>query len=102
MLTIDHIVEKFSSLGSEKEFVANRRRYGTPAAAIKKALEQRRVHMPTEAEREQQNERFQADLISQPRHEQINRYLWLFGSHERAIPLWEATIEEPADVFWKV
>ena len=51
---------------------------------------------------QEQVERFRASLISLPRHEQVNSYLGLFGSHERALPLWEATLCEPATVFWRV
>jgi hypothetical protein len=29
-------------------------------------------------------------------------HLGRFGSHERALPLFEKTVDEPADVFWSV
>ncbi len=102
MLTIDHIVEKYRSLDSEETLVANFRRYGMSAAAIKSAIAQHREHAGTVAEREQQIENFRAELIGRSRAEQITHYLSLFGSHERSIPLWEATVDEPADVFWQV
>jgi hypothetical protein len=102
MLTTDHIVEKYRSLGSEETIAANFRRYGMSAAAIKDAIAKHREHAGTDAEQEQQAERFRAELIARPRAEQITQYLSLFGSHERSIPLWEATADEPADVFWQV
>ena len=42
------------------------------------------------------------DLSKQPRAEQIGYYLGLFGSYERSIPLYEATIDESPEVFWSV
>ncbi len=37
--------------------------------------------------------------MAEPRAEQITSYLALFGSHERALPLWVQTADEPAEVF---
>jgi hypothetical protein len=45
------------------------------------------------------------DTVSYPnalRAEQISCDLALFGSHERSLPLLNATYAEPADVFWPV
>jgi hypothetical protein len=100
MLTIDCIVEKYRSLRSDATFSANLAKVGMSAAAIKEAVANRR--WPTNAEQEQRAERYRAKLIALPRAEQITRYLSLFGSHERSLPLWEATIGEPPDVFWPV
>jgi len=102
MLTIDHIVEKYRSLGSEATIAASLRRYGMSAEGIKKSLAQHREHAGSAAEQERQIESYRADLIERPRASQITAYLSLFGSHERSIPLWEATADEPADVFWQV
>jgi hypothetical protein len=102
MLTIDHVVEKYRSLGSDATFAADLRRYGLSDAAIKTAIAQRREFVGTNAAREQLAERFRTDLIARPRAKQITQYLSLFGSHERVIPLVEATANEPADVFWPV
>lgn len=102
LLTIDEIVEKYISLGSEKTFVTNLTRIGMSAAVIKSALEQHRAHAGSEAERKQQVDSYRADLMGMRRHEQITAYLSLFGSHERALPLLTSTIDEPADVFWNV
>jgi hypothetical protein len=101
-LTIDRIIEKYRSLGSDATLTANLRRYGLSAAAIKKVIEDRHARSGTVAEREERIESFRAALISSPRAEQITRYLSLFGSHERTIPLWGATTDEPPDVFWPV
>jgi hypothetical protein len=59
------------------------------------------VHRPGAVSRAQ-IEQFRSDLILKARSGQITSYLGLFGSHERAIPLWEETTDEPADVFWSV
>jgi hypothetical protein len=102
-LTIDDVVEKYRSLGSDATIAANLRRHGMSASLIKKAIADHRAHTRTDAaEREQSVERFRAKLIARPRAEQIISYLSLYGSHERAIPLWESTIDEPPDVFWPV
>jgi hypothetical protein len=47
-------------------------------------------------------EKYRSELMAQSRAEQITDYLGWFGSHERAMPLWEETEDEPADVFWSV
>jgi hypothetical protein len=80
-LTIDSIVEKYRSVVSAATHGV---RVGPPA------------------EQEEQIEQFRADLIVQPRAEQITNYLGLFGSHERSVPLLEATYLEPPHVFWPV
>jgi hypothetical protein len=41
-------------------------------------------------------------VVLKPRTEQIISYLGLFGSFERSIALWEATVDESADIFWPV
>jgi hypothetical protein len=102
MLTIDRIVAEYEWRGSEAYRKANLRRSGWSAAGIEKALAMHREYAPTAAERKRQIEEFRTELIALPRAEQISRYLLLFGSHERAIPLWEETDDEPADVFWPV
>jgi hypothetical protein len=72
-LTVDSIVEKYRSRGSEATLVANLRRQGLSATAIKRAVEDRRARVGTAAEQEEQVERFRADLIVQSRAEQITR-----------------------------
>jgi hypothetical protein len=74
MLSIDRIVEKYRSLGGA----------GGVAVTAEEA------------------DSFRRNLIAKPRVAQIGSYLWLFGSFERSLPLWEATLGEPADVFWPV
>jgi hypothetical protein len=49
-----------------------------------------------------QIERFRSDLVAQSRADQITSYLSLFGSFERALPLFGSTFAEPPDVFWTV
>jgi hypothetical protein len=102
MLTIDLIVEKYRSLGSEDTLAANLRRLGVPVAGIRKAIEDRRARVGTGAELEEKIDRFRSELILLPRAEQIVRYLGLFGSFERSGALWLATFNEPPDVFWTV
>ena len=94
---------KYCSLGSTTEQAARLRRAGLPAAAMKQAVSVANFRANHDGGQDQEQvERFRASLISLPRHEQINSYLGLFGSHERALPLWEATLREPATVFWRV
>jgi hypothetical protein len=96
-------VAKYCSLGSTTEQAARGRRAGLPAAAIKQVVSVANFRANHDGGHgQEQVERFRASLISLPRHEQINWYLGLFGSHERALPLWEATLGEPATVFWRV
>jgi hypothetical protein len=101
-LTIDGIVEKYHSLGSDATLSANLQQRGFSAVAIKDAIAQHREHVGTDAKREQQAEDFRTELIARPRPDQTTTYLSLFGSHERTIPLWEATVDEPPNVFWPV
>jgi hypothetical protein len=72
-LTIDRIVEKYANLRG-------------PAS-------------PHDAKRIEQ---FRSGLVTQSRAEQITSYLSLFGSFERALPLFGSTFDEPPDVFWTV
>jgi hypothetical protein len=41
-------------------------------------------------------------LVAQSRAAQITSYLTLFGSFERALPVFASTFDEPPDVFWTV
>jgi hypothetical protein len=104
-ITLDDIVEKYRSFGSEATITANLRRQGVSAADIERIVANHRARVPTPSEREAHRSRvegFRHEIATLSRAEQIARYLGLFSSHERAIPLLESTIDEPADVFWQV
>jgi hypothetical protein len=102
MLTLDDIVEKYRYLGSEAGIASEWRRHGASAAAIEQRLADHRALAGSPAERAAEMEAYRTELAAKPRSAQITHYLGLFGSHERAIPLWESTADEPPDVFWPV
>src|SRR2546429_8455216 len=102
-LTIDGILKKYLSLGSATSLVANLRRCGLSPAQIEEAVARHDEAIRADAGQEQQQvERFRAELLASSRVKQITHYLSLFGSHERTIPLLEATVDEPDNVFWPV
>jgi len=101
-LTIDRIVEKYRTMGSEATLATNLRRQGLSATTIKKTIEDRRALVGTANEQQEKVNRFRADLMLKSRAEQIKSYLWLFSSFDRSIALWEATVDESADIFWPV
>jgi hypothetical protein len=83
-LTIDLIVEKYRNIKRAPRLVHQLRREGI-----------------SEADQAAQVDRFRAGLIGMQRAEQIAAYVGLFGSHERSLALFTATLGEPADVFWR-